>query len=291
MRRAWLGCCSNARALKAVTIKTILTNRLRDFDAALHAEKKLRSLAYALVRQFSTMFGFGDDKIIGLVSDNAISLYGKVFATRGRTMDLLFCSRFYEPETTAFVRSTAGNVCGIIGGHIGRYAVLVSDAYQKVYVFEPHPENCSQLRRNLSINQCSNVTVINAGVADVPGTAFMAPLTANTGAANVLEGGAGMRVDIETLDAFTTRNSIDASDFGMLLIDAEGYEERIVTGASAFLRETQAILIIEAFNPAKLIEAISHFGYFHDRTLDSYNLVFVKDPREYAFSSGNRRPT
>jgi hypothetical protein len=128
------------------------------------------------------------------------------------------------------------------------------------------------------------VTVIDAGVADVPGTAFMMPLTANTGAANVLEGGAGMRVDLETLDAFTARNSIDPADFGMLLIDAEGYEERSITGASTFLRETRATPVIEAFNPAKLIEAISHFGYFHDRTLDCYNLVFVKDSKKHAFS-------
>jgi hypothetical protein len=49
---------------------------LRDFDAGLHAERKLSPIAYAVVRQFSTMLGIGEDKIIGLVSDNTVSLFG-----------------------------------------------------------------------------------------------------------------------------------------------------------------------------------------------------------------------
>jgi FkbM family methyltransferase len=65
-------------------------------------------------------------------------------------------------------RLHAGDVVYDIGGNCGQMALFFSrsvGAASKVYTFEPVPQNAATLRRNLALNACGNVEVIEAAVA------------------------------------------------------------------------------------------------------------------------------
>lgn len=65
-------------------------------------------------------------------------------------------------------RVHAGDVVYDIGGNCGQMALFFSQwvgGAGRVYSFEPVPQNAATLRRNLELNACGNVEVIEAAVA------------------------------------------------------------------------------------------------------------------------------
>ena len=65
-------------------------------------------------------------------------------------------------------RLHAGDVVYDIGGNCGQMALFFSHGVGvagRVYSFEPVPQNAATLRRNLALNACGNVEVIEAAVA------------------------------------------------------------------------------------------------------------------------------
>lgn len=67
-----------------------------------------------------------------------------------------------------------GGVCYDIGANVGFFTLVAAAgprAQERVYAFEPLPENAAALRRNLGLNGLANVEVIEAAVSDRNGTA------------------------------------------------------------------------------------------------------------------------
>lgn len=65
-------------------------------------------------------------------------------------------------------RLHAGDVVYDIGGNCGQMALFFSHGVGgagRVYSFEPVPQNAATLRRNLTLNECGNVEVIEAAAA------------------------------------------------------------------------------------------------------------------------------
>jgi FkbM family methyltransferase len=77
----------------------------------------------------------------------------------------------YEPELVEKFCSLLAEGMTVIdvGAHVGIYSLLASakvGASGKVVAIEPSPANARLLKRHLSVNQCRNVEVIEAAVAD-----------------------------------------------------------------------------------------------------------------------------
>ena len=106
-------------------------------------------------------------------------------------------------------------------------------------------------RRNLQLNQCSNVLVHNLALGEAAGSCDVELRESeNLGTARICSGSS---VAMTTLDFFVKDNGIPRVDF--IKVDIEGYELRFLGGASETLRQFHPFLQIE-INP----DALAGFG-------------------------------
>jgi FkbM family methyltransferase len=83
----------------------------------------------------------------------------------------LIRGKLYEPyETWLFKRTVrSGMVVVDAGANVGYYTLLASSLVGRdgrVYSFEPDPYNCALLKRNVRINQCTNVIIEQKALID-----------------------------------------------------------------------------------------------------------------------------
>ena len=182
---------------------------------------------------------------------------------------VLAISGVWEPNVTAaFTRSLSpGDTCVDIGAHIGYYTLLASTLVGPgghVYAFEPSPSNYRALRANLSRNRVSNVTAIQAAVADTAGTAelYEGPGT-NTGGATlrgVLADRRGgrhpVRVEVRPIAA-----AIPEAEFArirVVKIDVEGAEVDVLRSLAPVFDQGHGLSVFLELNP-RWIEGITEY--------------------------------
>ncbi len=146
---------------------------------------------------------------------------------------------FLKPLDDAFADATVIDA----GANIGNHALYFSHHFQKVLAFEPNPDTFRLLAFNTELVE--NVSVVNQGLGDEPGTLMLVEDRLNMGASSVVrKAGAEERqipVKIETLDVATA----DISRIEMIKIDVEGFEINVLRGASALIARHQPIVVFE----------------------------------------------
>lgn len=136
-----------------------------------------------------------------------------------------------------------GSVVYDVGAHVGWYtllaAVVVGDT-GKVFAFEPAPLNMQYLREHLRINTISNVTAVEAAVAnDVGFTRFDGEPSGYMG--RLAEQG-NQQVAVTTLDELTQGRQ--APHPHVMKIDVEGAELRVLEGAEKTLNTTHPTIFL-----------------------------------------------
>jgi len=167
--------------------------------------------------------------------------------------------------------STAYDLGANHGIHTLLMARLVGSAGH-VYAFEPVPENVCRLRENIALNDFSNVNVIEAAVAEQPGTESFG--RGGSHATGHLTGGAGnpcgdLRVKAVSLDDQVFAQNAGPPDF--IKIDVEGAESRVLAGAQRVLETHQPILLVALHTPEQdtaVGQTLSGLGYEAYRTSD-----------------------
>jgi FkbM family methyltransferase len=137
-----------------------------------------------------------------------------------------------------------------IGAHAGTetigFASIVGPR-GKVTAFEPGIALCETIRTNVRLNKLSHVDVRCSAIGDRQGmTAFMSADAKNSGSSFVSDESTGQTVPITTLDA-------EAHGIGkaaLLFIDVEGFEVRVLRGASRYLAEHRPAMVLEAYGVA-----------------------------------------
>ncbi|HEX5053479.1 MAG TPA: FkbM family methyltransferase [Planctomycetota bacterium] len=159
------------------------------------------------------------------------------------------CARLCAPD----------GVVADVGGNIGTttlsFAACVPNG--RVHVFEPSRDMLSILRRNLELSGLRNVTVHDFGLADAPSRGHLQVATAgNPGSAYFVddaEHGAASEADeieVKRLDDVLA----GAARLDFVKIDVEGYELRVLRGASALLARHRPAVLFEV-NEAALRRA------------------------------------
>lgn len=253
----------------------ILTHRKRDFDSVTKSKNKIRIGIYVLLRQFIKIFGFNEEKIKRIIPNGESRLWDFRFFTRKKTLDFLFASKYYEPETTRFIMNNKGKLFLDIGAHIGRFALLASKSFEKVYAIEPHPLNLQSLKKNVSGNNLKNIDVFNFAASNSSGKAHMKNLSLNTGAAQIVKNGE-ITIQSKKIDDLLKEKKQSYLDVNLVLIDVEGHELKVLEGAKHLLTKGRPKLIIESFELKELNKFLEGFGYKLKEILDHYNYLYIK---------------
>jgi FkbM family methyltransferase len=154
-----------------------------------------------------------------------------------------------ESYATLFDLCRPGDVVVDIGVNIGW--TLLNFARRSgsgsVIGFEPDPFNFAQCTGNLALNQFANVTLLPYGLGDRPGQVTLdAGPPSNRGGHRVAPGGAagsGAVIQIKKLDDVDIVATLPRLD--LMKIDVEGYELKVLTGASAVLRRHHPTVFVE----------------------------------------------
>lgn len=181
----------------------------------------------------------------------------------GGTYARLLSGAFNEPETNAFLqfiadKSTSALTFIDVGANIGEMAVpmATNPAIAEVIAFEPHPVCAAVLRRTFELNDVRNARVHESVVGD--GTAQPYYVDADTAPVS------GIRNDIAGVPLATTVRIDDVvprRPNTVFLIDVEGAELDVMTGARDYIEKCRPLLIFE----------------YHEGTRKSFSLEAVRD--------------
>jgi FkbM family methyltransferase len=152
----------------------------------------------------------------------------------------------YEPAEVAIFTSLIASGATVFdaGAHVGYYTLIASrlvGATGHVVAFEPNPRNLIYLRRHVTLNDCANVRVIAAAVADVAGHAAFQDGTRD--AEGLLAAGGTLDVETVTLDAIAY-GTPGLPPPSVLKIDVEGAEQRVLAGAERLLAEAKPDILL-----------------------------------------------
>ena len=132
-----------------------------------------------------------------------------------------------------------------IGTHALAFANFVGPK-GAVYAFEPHPTYFHVLQRNLSINNVSNVTAVNAGLSS--GAGEMQVLELDVESPNSL-GSVRLEPSSAATDVLTVK-VIRLDDIGLqachlIKVDVEGMESQVLSGAKATIERFRPVVYAE----------------------------------------------
>ena len=165
----------------------------------------------------------------------------------------IFVTGTWEDTTTRIVQAcvTPGATVVDVGANIGFYTLLMSRLVGergRVIAFEPMPLGIERLRRNLRLNDASNVDVIEQAASAQPGSAsfFLGPREhTSISSLRPIEGAATVAVTCTTLDTVLAEHP--RIDF--LKMDVEGAEPDVLAGAGRTLRNGIPYVVAEVSSP------------------------------------------
>ena len=160
-----------------------------------------------------------------------------------------------------------------IGANRGIVSYFLSKRFPKVHSFEPN----SDLARFLEKVLPSNCTLHRSALSDTPGESALAvalvdgiPIHGRGRVADTFtdtQPHAMQKIRLETLDSMGLR------DVGLIKIDVEGHEEKVIRGGERTLRENRPVLVVEiekrhVRKPIReifsLIESLGFGGHFFE---------------------------
>lgn len=154
-----------------------------------------------------------------------------------------------------------------IGANMGYHTIKLGMISQKVIAFEPQRKMFNQLCSNIYLNSLDDkIDAYRLALGDVKEKARMASFEdnpflvcgelSNFGGMSIPEDGTGEEIQIVTLDSLNI-----SPDF--ILMDAEGYEHKILLGSSETLRESNPIILFECWSTQtdKMFHYLKSLGY------------------------------
>jgi FkbM family methyltransferase len=166
-----------------------------------------------------------------------------------------------------------------IGAHIGRYTITSSKQVGntgKVVAIEADPDNFQLLKRNITLNNLTNVLPLNYAVFSTrtrmklyeqsASAKYNSLMLARTRTKNYVE------VNADTLDSILEENGVNQVNW--IKIDVEGAEFEVLKGSNKTLSGEDVSLLVEIHN----IDDPSHYD----------NIIDLLKYRNYAITFENR---
>jgi FkbM family methyltransferase len=201
----------------------------------------------------------------------------------GATVDFPFCgARFYCPPEWRGTAKMAyvlrehcvpelshldqwvkrGDVVVDVGAHYGAYTIVLSrlvGAFGSVFAIEPSSHALSVLRRNIGINQLSNVEVIAAGVGEHSATGVLY-MHSDPSRASLIAFSDGSTLE-EPIKIVRLDDAIPGDrKVAFIKIDVEGYELLALRGARALLERDRPLVLFELLPAAAVRGGLPAYG-------------------------------
>jgi FkbM family methyltransferase len=148
-----------------------------------------------------------------------------------------------------------------IGANLGLHSILMSRCGWSVTAYEPDPRHAALLRRNLDVNRCTAVSLVEAAVSINSGAMEFVRVIGNTTSSHLAGAKPNPYGDLERFPVRveSIENIMPSVDF--IKMDAEGQEKSIILGTqAAHWRKTDMIVEIgSSENAAAIYEHISKF--------------------------------
>ena len=185
-----------------------------------------------------------------------------------------------------------------VGAYIGNHSIFFAKIFQEVLSFEPHPKSFEILKINCK--NFTNIKIHNFGCSNKNGKSFLRLKHTNVGGSSISNGNhqRDFAVQVIKLDNFL-RNS--HKRIGLIKIDVEGHEEKVIDGCINLLKKNKPIIFMELKNKnnkiePRIIKKLKLIGYSHFfelenkiklnkfennfflSTLDKLISIFLKNP-------------
>ena len=177
----------------------------------------------------------------------------------GHSFELAFQGT-YEPLEYNFLKTLNldGTVALDVGSCIGYYSLLLSDlaGKGKVLAFEPENGNFGLLKKNIEVNNLTNIQAYNVAVGNKNGAVFLKK-GRSPGEHSVYDDAQkdkDVSVEIVRIDDFLKEKKISLSDVSYVKIDVEGYEFEVLRGMTEVISESSDLIIQFEFAPQHLEE-------------------------------------
>ena len=180
-----------------------------------------------------------------------------------------------------------------VGANVGYFTLLAAQRVGptgSVHAIEALPSTVTLLRRNLALNDLTNVTVHWVAAGEVSGDVEMFRASdAFLGSSSTLFGEQSEgKVPAERLDDLL--HHVDGSDVSLLKIDVEGAEASVLRGAVRLLEEMSpgSVTLLELApadvtgqqgNAAEILALMERFGFSAFAIRNEYSSRRYADPR------------
>ncbi len=204
---------------------------------------------FPLYRRFWGRFGF---KGIRLTRVNDFKMY--VIGRDWAVAPTMIFTHIWEPVETGICRQyiREGMTVIDVGAYIGYYSLLASKlvgSKGKVYTFEPFPESLLVLKKNIQINSCKNIQVIEKALTDKVGVASYyldhnSPSNNSTiQSLQPFKDRQEIRVPTTILDEFMGNKRVD-----IVKMDIEGGERAALNGMTKVIKSNpNLVMLIEVY--------------------------------------------
>lgn len=168
---------------------------------------------------------------------------------------LIFAHTWEPEETKVFTQHIKKGMTVIdAGAYIGYYSLLASKLVGikgKVYAFEPSPECIELLYKNIQLNNCKNIFVVEKAVTDKNGYRAFYISPSNLSGSSIFESSPNLQVGVSTT---TLDEAIGNEKVDFIKMDIEGGEPKALNGMTNIIKNSPNLkMIIEVF-PARLVE-------------------------------------
>jgi len=237
----------------------------------------------------------------------------KMVAPPGMRGARSYAAGVYEQDVTGLFKALVleGMTVVDLGASLGYYALLASSlvgASGRVYAFEPEPESHSYLLRNIDLNDCCNVRVVEKAVSDKGGDqTFILSSRRSVGPIGGFLSSdsrtcGSVVVQTTSLDDFFEKQGWPGID--LIKVDIDGSEGWALHGMREVSSRNPQMQLIMEFDPDRIRQSDNrpeilaatiqdlgfHSGYIIERRLKSfriaqgfpetkahYNVLFKKD--------------
>jgi FkbM family methyltransferase len=176
------------------------------------------------------------------------------------------------------------SVCVDIGANFGYHSIAMAKRCKSVHAFEPMMEMYMSLKTHITFNKTHNCVPYLFALGDKSQKSSMCRVDPrNIGNTYIGEGGADC--EIRTFDSF-------AIDPNFIKMDAQGFEEKILDGASISIKKNLPVIFFEVeehhlvrygSSSKKLLLKTMSYGYDIYRILNDYPSDHIAVPKGTVF--------